>query len=91
MRRTRSSLPTYVLLEEIANLYAAAATANEDTVRAVTGCASWSKPTEASACSASIIEQLGRRIYRRPLKPELLLHIITEPSFRMLRTEDRSP
>lgn len=52
--------------ETIANLYAAALTRDTPAVRALVGC-DWATPTEGNACAASFIEQVGRRIYRRPV------------------------
>jgi hypothetical protein len=53
--------------EAIANLYAQAATADTDAVRALVGCSDWSAPTQAAACAAQLVTTVGARIFRRPL------------------------
>lgn len=56
--------------EEIANLYAEAATADTAALSALTGCADWSTAELASACAALFVQQVGRRVYRRPLSDD---------------------
>jgi hypothetical protein len=52
--------------ETIADLYAAAATSDDATTRALTGC-TWSHQRSTSACADGFIARVGRRIFRRPL------------------------
>jgi hypothetical protein len=62
--------PSDVLIaryEAIANLYAAAATADPAGVSAVVGCPNWSTPLGADLCAVQFVEQTGSRIFRRPL------------------------
>ncbi len=56
--------------ETIANLYAAASTADDAALRRLTGCSEWSTPTLAASCSSAAIRRFGARIYRRPLSTE---------------------
>lgn len=56
--------------ETIANLYAQAATADTDTVRALVGCSDWSLPDQAATCAAQLVTEVGARIFRRPLDGE---------------------
>ena len=53
--------------EEVANLYASAATNDDAAVRLLTGCASWATPTEAAACGAQFVRTMGAKLFRRPL------------------------
>jgi hypothetical protein len=53
--------------EAIANLYAEAATTDTPSVTALTACADWSSAELATACAAQFVEQVGRRLFRRPL------------------------
>jgi hypothetical protein len=62
--------PSDVLIaryEAIANLYAAAATADKAAVSALVGCPDWSTPLVADLCAIQFVEQTGYRIFRRPL------------------------
>jgi hypothetical protein len=62
--------PSDVLIsryEAIANLYAAAATADTPSVSALVGCGDWSMPALAASCAAAFIDATGRRLFRRPL------------------------
>ncbi|HSO31594.1 MAG TPA: DUF1592 domain-containing protein [Labilithrix sp.] len=56
--------------EAIASLYAEGATRDLAAVRALTGCADWATPSQASACATSFIEAAGSRVFRRPLSLE---------------------
>jgi hypothetical protein len=65
-----AQVPSDVLIaryEVIANLYAAAATADPASVSALVGCADWSTPALAAACASTFVDTLGRRLFRRPL------------------------
>jgi len=53
--------------EAIADLYAAAATADTASVSALVGCADWSTPALANVCAAAFVDATGRRLFRRPL------------------------
>lgn len=53
--------------EAIANLYAEAATKDAAAVRTAVGCMDWSTPSLATACTTTLFDGLGRRIFRRPL------------------------
>ena len=53
--------------EAIANLYAEAVTRDTAAVRALVGCDDWSTPTLASVCADRLIEDTGRRVFRRPV------------------------
>ena len=62
--------PSDVLIaryEAIANLYAAAATADHAAVSAIVGCPDWSTPLSADLCAIQFVAQTGLRIFRRPL------------------------
>jgi hypothetical protein len=62
--------PSDVLIaryEAIANLYAEAATADATSVSALVGCPSWSTDLAAELCAAQFVEQVGARVFRRPL------------------------
>ena len=62
--------PSDVLIsryETIANLLAAAATVDTPSVASLVGCADWSTPALASSCAAQFIDQMGSRLFRRPL------------------------
>jgi hypothetical protein len=62
--------PSDVLIaryEAIANLYAAAATADDTAVSALVGCPDWSMPLRADLCAIQFVAQTGGRIFRRPL------------------------
>jgi hypothetical protein len=62
--------PSDVLIaryEAIANLYAQAATADDASVRALTGCTDWSTADLAASCATLFISNVGLRIFRRPL------------------------
>src|SRR5215471_2137984 len=56
--------------EEIANLYAEAATTDSVSVTALTACADWSTAELANACAAKFVQQVGRRLFRRPLSDD---------------------
>lgn len=53
--------------EEVAVLYASAATKDDAAVRLLTGCASWTTPSEAAACGAQFVRTMGAKLFRRPL------------------------
>jgi hypothetical protein len=62
--------PSDVLIaryETIADLYAAAATADAGAVSALVGCPDWSSSLGAALCAVQFVMQAGRRIFRRPL------------------------
>jgi hypothetical protein len=55
--------------ETIADVYAAGATVDTPSVRALTGCEDWTTPSLASACARGFLERVGGRLFRRPLLP----------------------
>ncbi len=62
--------PSDVLIaryETIANLVAEAATADTPSLSAVVGCDDWSTPALATSCATTFVQQVGRRLFRRPL------------------------
>ena len=72
--------PSDVLIgryETIANLYAAAATADTPSVAALVGCSDWSTPALATACATGFVGGMGGRLFRRPLTPEEARRFLT--------------
>ncbi len=63
--------------ETIANLYAAGATADDPSVKALVGC-DWSTPALATNCATQFITQTGRRIFRRPLTSDEIARLQTK-------------
>ncbi len=62
--------PSDVLIaryEAIANLYGAAATVDTASVSALVGCSDWSTAPLATSCAAQFVDQMGGRLFRRPL------------------------
>lgn len=62
--------------ENIASLYAAAATQDTAAIAAVTGCADWGTPTAAATCSRDFIRTTGARMFRRPMTSEEEAHFV---------------
>ena len=62
--------------EQIANLYAAALTQDDASVRALTGCAPDTRTR--GACATQMITSVGQRVFRRPLEPDEIARFETK-------------